>query len=309
MALLNEILSWSTTLPVWQQDAVRRLFLQEDLTQQDYDDLYALLKVAHGIPDSQNRQPIPLAAEHLPAKTTGATIVLKAMRDLQHVNRIVSGQTLTFSPTGITVIYGGNSSGKSGYSRVLKRACRARDQAEDVLTDATNPAEQSSIPEATFDIEIGTTPKSVKWRRGTPSPDELSTIAVFDVHCARAYLKEGEAAYLPYGMDIVVNLADKVIAKLSQRLNKETSGINVDVTPFNHLLGQTTVGKLIADLSHETNPTEINTLATLSEAEISRIAELKAVLSEADPKAKAEERKLSAERIKDIAVRVDTAFA
>ena len=309
MPLLDEILSWSTNLPVWQRDAVRRLFRQEDLTQQDYDDLHAMLKAAHGIPDPQNRQSNPLAAEHLPAKTTEAIVVLKAMRDLQHVNRIASGQTLMFSPTGITVIYGGNSSGKSGYSRVLKRACRARDQTEDVLTDATKPANQSSTPEATFDIEIGTTPKSVKWCRGTRSPDELSTIAVFDAHCARAYLKEGEAAYLPYGMDIVVNLADKVIAELRQRLKREIDGVNVDITPFTHLLGQTTVGELIANLSHKTNTTEINTLATLSEAEISRIAELKAVLSEADPKAKAQERKLSAERIKDIAARVDVAFA
>ena len=153
-----------------------------------------------------------------------------------------------------------------------------------------------------------TTSKSVKWLRETPSPDELSTIAVFDAHCARAYLKEGEAAYLPYGMDIVVNLADKVIPKLKQRLDTEISGINVDATPFNHLLGQTTVGELIANLSHKTNPTKINTLATLSEAKTSRIAELKVVLSEADPKAKAQECKLSAGRIKDIATGVDAAL-
>lgn len=308
MALINEILLLSTTLPVWQQDAIRRLFLHGDLKLQDYDDLYAFLKMAHGIPDPQNRQPIPLAAEHIPAENIEATVILKAMHDLQHVNRLAPAKPLTFSPTGITVIYGGNSSGKSGYSRVLKQACRARDQAEDVLTDATNPAEVGSIPEATFDIEINATPQSVKWVKGTLSPDELSTITVFDTHCARAYLKEGEAAYLPYGMDIVVNLADKVIHELKQRLDKESNGVSADTTPFNHLLGHTTVGKLIANLSHKTDQTEINTLATLSEAEILRIVELKAVLSEADPKAKAQQFKLSAGRIKDIATRVDAAF-
>ena len=39
MALINEILLFSTTLPVWQQDAIRRLFLHGDLKPQDYDDL------------------------------------------------------------------------------------------------------------------------------------------------------------------------------------------------------------------------------------------------------------------------------
>ena len=308
MALLDRILLWSATLPDWQRDAMRLLFQQEELTEQDYDDLYAMLKAAHGIPDQGNRRPVPLAAEHLPANVSSGIVVLNAMRDLLHVNRIASGQTLTLSPVGITVIYGGNGSGKSGYSRVLKRACRARDQAENVLTDATNTAEQKSIPEAIFDIAIGTNTKSVKWSRGTPSPDELSTIAVFDAHCARSYMKEGEAAYLPYGMDIVVNLADKVIPQLSKKLKREIDSVNVDIAPFNHLLGQTAVGKLIANLSHRTNPAEINKLATLSEVEITRIAELKAVLSEADPKAKAEECKLSAGRIKDVASRVNAAL-
>lgn len=308
MTLLQEILSWSNSLPVWQRDALRRLFQQQDLTHQDYDDFYALLKAAHDIPDPQNHQPIPLAAEHLPVNTMQTPVVLTAMHDLHHVNRIAPGQTLTFSPTGITVIYGGNSSGKSGYSRVLKRACRARDQAENVLPDATNPAEHNSTPDATFDITINANNKSVKWVRGTAPPDELSTIAVFDAYCARAYLREGEAAYLPYGMDIVVNLADKVIPELNQRLTKETSSINIDVTPFNHLIGQTAVGKLIAGLSYRTNPADLNTLATLSEAEISRIAELKTVLSETDPKAKAMELTLSAKRIKNVAERIDAAF-
>lgn len=309
MALINEILLFSTTLPVWQQDAIRRLFLHGDLKPQDYDDLYALLKMAHGIPDPQNRQPIPLAAEHIPAENIEATVILKAMHDLQHVNRLAPGKPLTFSPIGITVIYGGNSSGKSGYSRVLKQACRARDQAEDVLTDATNPAEVGSTPEATFDIEINTTPQSVKWLKGTLSPDELSTITVFDTHCARAYLKEGEAAYLPYGMDIVVNLADKIIPYLNRKLQQDIYTINTDRTPFNHLLGETSVGKLLVALSHRANPTEINALATLSETEILRIDELKAVLSETDPKAKAHEFSLSAGRIKDVATEVGKAFA
>ena len=49
--------------------------------------------------------------------------------------------------------------------------------------------------------------------------------------------------------------------------------------------------------------------STLSEVEISRIAELKAVLFEADPKAKAQECKLSAGRIKDVATRVDAVLS
>lgn len=311
MALLNDILSWATTsLTDWQRDALRRLFQQEELTTLDYDDLYAMMKASHGIPDPQNRLPIPLTAKHLPGTIIGQeVIILKAMRDLHYVNRIATNQTLTFADKGMTVIYGGNGSGKSGYSRVLKRACRARDQAETVLTDATDPSANDKIPEAIFDIAIGGTTKSLKWIRGTASPDELSTIAVFDVHCARSYLSEGEVAYLPYGLDVVENLANKVISVLSQRVNQEIASVNVDVTPFNYLLGETAVGKLVANLSENTNPDNIKALATLSKEETTRIAELERALSETDPKAKAQELRLSAGRLKELLKRLDAAFA
>ena len=57
MSLLTDILAWSTAcLSLWQRDTLRRLFQQEKLTTQDIDDLYAMLKSAHGLPDVQNRQ-------------------------------------------------------------------------------------------------------------------------------------------------------------------------------------------------------------------------------------------------------------
>ena len=187
MSLLDDILAWATgELTLWQRDAVRRLFQKQDLDPQDYDDLYALLKSAYGLVDPQGRQPVPLAQEHLPVRTIDTTpVILRAMRDLKHVNRIAPGQKLDFEPSGITVIYGGNGSGKSGYSRVLKRACRARDISETVHPNAFDPKAADNVPEAMFDIEASGHAKSVAWKRDLAPPDELSTIVVFDARCAR----------------------------------------------------------------------------------------------------------------------------
>lgn len=313
MALLDDILKWSETdLPPWQQDAARRLFQQEDgLSEDDYAHLYSLLKAAHGLPNLLNLKPAPLAAAHLPTVLqAGEAVVLKTMRDLKHVNRIASGQELNFAATGMTVIYGGNGTGKSGYARAMKRACRARDQAEKVLPDANDPNAQIHVPEATFDIDISGTPKSVKWTAGTASPDELATIAVFDCHCARAYLTaEQDMAFLPYGLDVVENLANKALPELSRRLNVEIAGINVDRRPFDHLLGDTEVGRLILALSEKSDATKIKALGTLSEQEAKRIAELDHTLTEADPKAKAKELRLSAGRLKALVGRVESALA
>lgn len=313
MPLLNNILAWANTdLPLWQRDAMRRLFQKQELHAQDFDDLYAMLKSAHGLPDEQNRQPEPLAPEHLPAQATGvaAPLTLRAMRDLKHVNRIATGQKLEFTPNGITVVYGGNASGKSGYSRVLKRACRARDLSETVHPDAFDPQAAASVPEAIFDIEINGKVVSLTWKRDVTPPDELSSVAVFDSRCARAYLDaEQNVAYLPYGLDIVENLGQRVLPALTQRLNAEITGTNTDTAPFADLLGETNVGKLIASLSVATDPQTVVALATLTPDETSRLAELDKMLAEKDPKAKAKALQFSAQRVDGLISRIDVAFS
>ncbi len=270
MALLNDILAWSETLPDWQRDAAKRLFQKESgLSEDDYSELYALLKASHGLPCQDGLSAKPLAAGHIPAEAKGGkTVVLKAMRNLVNVNRIDPSQTLNFGEEGITIIYGGNGTGKSGYARVLKRACRARNQQEEVLPNVHDESARDAVPTAKFDIKIDSVQKEVTWSQNSVSPDELSSIAVFDSKCARSYLTdEHYVAYLPYGLDILENLANKVLPELSRRLGNELSGINVDVSPFMHLRGDTEVGRLVSTLSHETEKDEIKRFGTLSEDE------------------------------------------
>lgn len=313
MALIDEILKWSEEkLPPWQRDAARRLFQQETgLSVDDYGELYTLLKAAHGLPNPWGLTPEPLKAIHLPSVLkVGEKVVLHALRDLVHVNRIAPKQKLNFAPLGMTVIYGGNGSGKSGYVRVMKRACRARDQAEKVHPDAHDPTALNRVPAAIFDIEMGGTSKPVNWAFNSNSPDELAAISVFDSHCARAYLTtEQDVAFLPYGLDVVENLANKVLPELTRRLNEEISTISVDRQPFQHLVGETEVGRLIATLSEKTTPAKVKALGELSEIETTLIKELDAALAESDPKKKANEHRLSAGRFKSLAERIETVLS
>lgn len=299
MALLNDILGWSTTnLLQWQQDALRRLFQKQALDLQDYDDLYALLKANHGITDAEGRVPIPLSAEHLPVGTESASFaILHAMRDIKYVNRIANGQKITFSPKGVTVIYGHNGSGKSGYSRVLKRACRSRDGDETIHPNAFKPEDADCIPEAILEVVVGQEAKVLVWKQNEISPEILSTISVFDGKCARVYTdSENDAAFIPYGLDIVENLA-KVLGALDGQVKKHLESINIDKTPFNDLLGDTKVGKLIANLSERTSPEQITLLGALHDKEKARLAELINLLSEGDPSTKARELQLKLQRI------------
>ena len=183
---MQELLAWTKGLQPWQSDAVARLLAKKELSPADQDDLYALLKVAHGIPDPEKREPLPLAEDQIPAPIKAETeIELLVIKNLRNVNAIAENQQLEVGAKGLTVIYGSNGSGKSGYSRVLKRACRARDQSEQILPNAYVAGAKMGDAQATFTVCVNGQIDEYLWQQGREAPKELSSLSIFDTWCAR----------------------------------------------------------------------------------------------------------------------------
>jgi energy-coupling factor transporter ATP-binding protein EcfA2 len=302
MSILQEILTWTQTLPAWQGDAVARLLAKQTITADDRDDLFALLKLAHDIPDPKGRTPKPLTAEQVPAPVIETThIELLAMKNMRHVNAIAENQRLPFSAVGLTVIYGDNGSGKSGYSRVLKRACRARDQTDAIHPNAHLPTAEAGVAQATFEISIDGVAKDVQWTHGRAAPSELSSFSIFDARCAHAYLdSEDDFSYVPHGLGVFGGLA-KICGQLKASIEAEQAHHLVDLTAFAPLRGDTAVGALIAALSAKTTQAQVDALATLTSEELTQHAALNKSLKENNPKQKANQLRLQARRVANIA--------
>ncbi|WP_145364475.1 hypothetical protein [Stratiformator vulcanicus] len=84
-------------------------------------------------------------------------MTLRSVSEAENVNAIDSKQSLPFAGTGLTVVFGYNGSGKSGYGRVLRRACRARNKGDailpNVLQDSSNGPASAVITYAVDDVE------------------------------------------------------------------------------------------------------------------------------------------------------------
>jgi len=258
--------------------------------------LYAVLKSAHGIADPKARVAIPLSAAHVPAPLAPQTqTVLLAIKNLCHVNALAEKHRLQFGEAGMTVIYGANGSGKSGYSRVLKRACRARDRSEPIHPNANAPV--AGPAEADFEISVNGTPQEVHWVDSTAAPEILSSIAIFDTLCARAYLdKEDDFSYVPYGLDVFDGLATLCV-DLKAKAEVERAQNAVDLSVFASLVGDTQVGRLVAALSAATKPADVEALARLDADESARHVSLGNSLKENDPKEKAAQLQLRERRV------------
>jgi hypothetical protein len=135
---------------LWRQDALRRICLQGTWTEQDLSEILDLAKQHHGIPSVLQPPPRPIrfGAEHFPAEAIqGHTVTLRALHSLTNVGKIPSNQIIEFQSHGLTIVYSGNSAGKSGYARVLKQACRASSPGA-VYADAYAPASRTEVKSA-----------------------------------------------------------------------------------------------------------------------------------------------------------------
>ncbi|SPA23616.1 conserved hypothetical protein [Cupriavidus taiwanensis] len=307
--IFARIADWIETQEPWLSDAARRLVINGRIDEAEIGEIIALAKAHAGIDDPAGRVAQPLTRDMLPAVDAASKpITLLALRTLRGVNAIAADLSIPFSPIGVTVIYGNNGAGKSGYSRVLRKACRARATGGLILGDVfSDAAGENPSAEILVQREGAAGPETLAWQQGSPAPAELATVAVFDSQCARAFTDaEGEVAYTPRGLDVLAKLAT-LCGTLRARLELEINGIQASAASFADLLGEHAVGRSLAAFEKRFHlpayRKELAALATLSEADVAEIKRLEEELAEANPSARAADLRGKKARIEGLATR------
>jgi hypothetical protein len=173
---------------------------------------------------------------------------------------------------------------------------------EAIHPNANLPIDKAVAAEAYFEIAInGVQGDDVHWINGKTAPPELSSLALFDSRCARAYLdKEDDFSFVPYGLDVFEGLG-QTCKRLKTMLDTEHAQFAADLTGFNSLHGDTSVGKMISTLSAKTYTSQVESLAALTPDDLAKHVELDKSLKENNPKEKAVQLCLRAQRIAAIA--------
>ncbi|MHB8835107.1 MAG: AAA family ATPase [Candidatus Methylomirabilia bacterium] len=286
MTALESIIAWvESDLPEWQSDAVRRLLVQDALTDDDRKELLSMVKTIHGLlPDgTPPPKPQPLQKGMVSgAPKSRANVVLKAVMGLRSINKIPDGSALPFGHQGLTAIYGENGSGKSGYARVLKRACRARDTQERILPNVYG-AKAATPAKATFKLTIhaGTdqeTDQEIEWEDGNATDEVLTNILVFDSKCARVIVDDkNEATYLPYGAHVFVELVN-LLTWIRQQI--ENGKPKPEPLRWSEIPPATNPGIFLAGLTHETKEKEVEDAASWTDEDVNKLGNLTKQLAE-----------------------------
>lgn len=302
MDVLQEVLEWSEPRPAWQRDALRRMLTQGNLRESDLEELTAQCKSAHGL--AERSESVPLESKHIPSR--GVELDTTRLMDVIHhggVNALASDQTISFG-SGLTVVYGANATGKSGFTRILKRACRARG-AEEILGNVLVESAPGR-PSATIRFEAGGKKHELAWK-DQETHEALGRVSVFDSHSAGVYIREKtDVAFRPFGLDLFDRLSDacETIRKVLEKERKELATLELDLPD---LPAGTSAHGLVSSITSLTDPDEVRKLATLPVAEKDRLQEIRRRLRDleaANPSKTARSLILRADRLASLVSRL-----
>jgi ABC-type uncharacterized transport system ATPase subunit len=274
VSLQDRIYDWVKTFEPWKQELFLRAAASPELTEQDIREVTSLLLGE----EVEGTGPREVSREDLPdAHGAGESMIIHRLADLQNVNIIADGETLSFGGSGINVVYGANGAGKTGYSRVLKHAGRTLHR-ETVLSNVEE--ENAGPPRATVVIEIGDRKQDVAFELEDEPPAVLGRICVADSKAGERYLtSDTEIDYAPETLTSVRRLADALKAveeEVGRRLDLAQPG-EVDLRPFGE---GTEVAGFVNDLKTATTEEQVTSLSTLSGEEQEQRKLLKQQLGE-----------------------------
>ena len=247
MALEEQIVKWSATRPAWQRLVLRRVATGNALSDEDYD------RLIDDIVAPEPGHDVAFGLEHLPQTAAeDPPVRLASIAKTEHVNALASDDPLTFGPNGLTIVYGDNGSGKSGYARLLKRITRARHK-EDILTDVFRDTALEK-PTANLSVRIGDEDRSLNWPESI-SP-ELQRMLFYDGACGNAYIAtESEFPYRPsalFVMDGLIEACVQVRTRIDTRLAE--NGRSARAMPVvADEVKETQAGKFLRELSASTS--------------------------------------------------------
>jgi hypothetical protein len=189
---------WLSERPKWLQTAAAQII--ENRRRPDEDemaDLVALCKdEAVGKTDASF---IGITVGSLTAAPGNPPVHIRQLFEISGVNALKEGTGIDFGIANVTVIYGQNGAGKTGFSRLLKHACGSRAR-EDILSNVFE--ENHSSPKAKISVaQSGAVQPPIEWAIDVPTHRLLRDIHIFDSKSAQLYMgPKNEARYEPRKM-------------------------------------------------------------------------------------------------------------
>lgn len=243
----------------WLRFLISKVFvLRTTPNNETLDEVYQKFLVEHKLrkSDAKEEKTVSrIALLHKRSKTK--SFILKGLQHESGVNALEQGATIPFHQK-LTVVYGKNGSGKSGFVRILKRIAGSRTQ-EEVWQNVHNLKSQNRCKAKVVYSDTGGD-ATHQWN-GESKVAPFDQMAVFDGKCIPIYLNKSLGfSYQPYGFELFQALSN-ALQELQQRLANDIQNATNEKPLIDDIFNEETpVGKFVTGINSTTKLDDLNKL-------------------------------------------------
>ena len=260
--IVDFLWDWAQTQGDWAEFLVNTVVTSEsELTTTDRQEVYNYF-----LQSIQLMTGLPLVEKVKPSYSpTSKQIELLSISEITGVNRLAKNQAIDFSKN-LTIIFGENGTGKTGYSRILKSLGFSYDLNNTILSNVYGPFESKS---AKLKYKANGVEDIFHWN-GTNQNEELENISVFNSSCVQISLSDRQLIVSPIGFHLF-NLVSSELNELAKLHDSKIKSHPISINwidSLNIVTPQYAFILSLSGLSNEQKLTEISNFTNTQEQDL-----------------------------------------
>lgn len=201
-------------------------------------------------------------------------VELVSLSEVTGVNKLAKDQVIDFSPN-ITVIYGENGTGKTGYGRILKALGFSYDRNNKIFSNIFGESEPQK---AKITFKANNVEDIFNWK-GDNRNDDLESVSVFNNNCVQISLDGSRHLIVsPIGFHLF-NLVSSELGKLDDLLRAKKREYPVEINWIENLNDDTPQQQFISNLSKDSSNEKLGELSNFGEEQEKELKEKETQLS------------------------------
>ncbi len=269
--LKNKIIAWMKGYDYWFQYAGNRILEGENVTDELANTTYVVFKEDYSLnPIEKERADIIFNEIAVSEAATVGLLQLQLIKEIENVNALAAGQSIPINPN-LTIIYGGNGTGKSGYVRLLNNAFNSRGD-KNILPNVFNGT-PSGAPTCKFTFQSTAAPFDLQYPLQRDNV-EFTQFSVFDTHSVKVLLEQdNKLNFTPSGFEFFEKIIE-LYEILKIKLNAEIR-FNRPANEFiNFFVNDNAIRTQMLNLGAASNEEELKTLGNYTEEDAAKLVAL-----------------------------------
>lgn len=264
--IITDIIKWVEKQSYWEQVVAEKLLSGSQITDEDIEEIFLIFKKEKELNGEilQKRE-----LKFSVSKTATNEVPNIKWRGLSNVSGVNAIKSKEIFPVGdkVTLVYGENGSGKSGYARLLNNIFISRGD-KNILPNLFEETSKKPSSKVIFEDENGNV-EELHYPTDMDHP-YTNRITVFDSHSAIHDLtREAELSFSPtefkFFDDFLLN-----IEKIKSKFEEEISAKKVQNDFIKYFDKETSIKQAVAQLNSETDINQFKDKIKVSEADINK---------------------------------------